>query len=125
MPYLTRERIISLDLLYLPGGLTTNSAGVDAKIYDGVATANGSMKYGTVVKMEDGFAKIILDGETDFQVYSCSSARVLVCEKNERGEYEVTSDLASNAIFEGEKIMIRNSTYSVVSAVYIYRGDRN
>lgn len=125
LPYLTRERIISLDLLYLPGGLMTNSAGVDAKIYDGVATANGSMKYGTVVKMEDGFAKIVLEGETDFQAYACSGAKVLVCEKNERGEYEVTSELTSNAIFEGEKVIIRNSTYSVVTAVYIYRGDRS
>ena len=125
LPYLTREKLISLDLLYLPGALTTNAAGVAAKIYDGVATTNGSMKHGTVEKIENGFAKIVLDGETDFQVYACSSAKVLVCEKEAGGNYKITSELSSNAMFEGEKVMIRTSTYSVVTAVYIYRGDRS
>lgn len=122
-PYLTKGKVVSCDLMYTPGALSQNSAGVPSKIYDGIASADGALRYGTVTKLEDGFIQFELQGNGRLDSYT-SSGKVLVCEKQPNGEYKIANELPPSAIFEGDRIIVRISEY-VVKAVYIYRGDRS
>lgn len=105
---LTRSMVTWIDIIYLPGGLRKNQHGYGAHIYEGgpykISGTYGSVFYGNVIGVEDGFIKIsfedgqfvsyLVDGKMTF--WSVSS--------NDRLNVETGKNVS--LAFNDEKILL-------------------
>jgi len=119
---LTRSMVTYLDIIYLPGGLRKNQNGYGAHLYDGgpykVYGTYGTMFWGNVVNVEDGFIKISFeDGE---ELSYLVDGRMMFWSLPAKGRIETVTGKNANLAFNDEKVILYVAS-GRVKAIFSYR----
>ena len=121
----TKNRITSMNIIYIPSGLDTNAAGVSVLLHGltgtSESTTGGGIAYlGQVEVLEETFVMVKINDQS--WMFNCASTSVVVCEKTNTGKYICNYGQSFGSLVAGDTIIgVRRGDQARLNEIFVYR----